>query len=117
MQHRVIKLTKDNAICIYKLKEKRKQIIVEDLAKQFNVSSKTIRDIWNGKTWAKVTGHVSADAVGNKAPGRPVGSKDKKPRITQKKKAKQTIDDVLFQGLGNFKDPFAQDWKKAKERM
>jgi hypothetical protein len=33
------------------------------LAKDYGVSAKTIRDIWNGKSWTKVTGHLHAIAT------------------------------------------------------
>jgi hypothetical protein len=57
------------------------------VARQFGVTSKTIRDIWKGRTWFRDT--FLLDAGGRAAlltdrfarrPGRPKGSKDTKPR-------------------------------------
>ena len=52
------------------------------LAKKFHVSPKAIRDIWAGRSWLSATHDMwkeSCRPVPNK-PGRPRGSKDKKPR-------------------------------------
>lgn len=52
----------------------------------FQVSSKTVRDIWMGRTWYRATHHLEptrSDAQErlDKRPGRPKGAKDRKPRI------------------------------------
>ena len=58
------------------------------LAKRFGVTSKTIRDIWMGRTWYRVTHHLdpsrfdSIERFSRKV-GRPKGSKDSKPRFRQ----------------------------------
>ena len=52
----------------------------------YNVSTKTVRDIWNSRTWYRETHHLEpsrSDAKErlSKRPGRPKGSKDRKPRV------------------------------------
>ena len=60
------------------------------VAQMYNVSPKTVRDIWNHKTWKYATWHmwsqtevdqiaISSFAI-HKRPGRPKGSRDGKPR-------------------------------------
>jgi hypothetical protein len=46
------------------------------IALQFGVSEKTIRDIWNGRTWCEETGMPKDKTT----LGRPIGAKDKKQR-------------------------------------
>ena len=48
------------------------------LAREFKVSSKTIRNIKTGRTWRRVTNPEGFQA---KRSGRPLGSRDKNPRF------------------------------------
>ena len=77
-------LTKEQAVEIFNLQSRTKseKRICAKIAKQYHVSSKTIRDIWTGRTWFRATCHADADFNGRlqKQPGRPKDSKDKKPR-------------------------------------
>ena len=55
------------------------------VARFFGVSSKTVRDIWVGRTWYRATQHLDplrddASERLQKRPGRPKGAKDRKPR-------------------------------------
>jgi hypothetical protein len=52
------------------------------LARQYQVTSKTVRDIWAGRTWLDVTFNLwdPADRPAMRTRGRPKGSKDKKKR-------------------------------------
>jgi hypothetical protein len=61
-RHRAV-LTQDQAIVIYTIRETTscfgyQSLKSASLAKQFNVSPKTIRDIWNRRTWANETRHL-----------------------------------------------------------
>ena len=49
------------------------------LAREFKVSSKTIRNIQTGRTWGRVTNPEGFQA--RRRPGRPLGSRDKNPRF------------------------------------
>ena len=56
------------------------------VGQHYNVSAKTVRDIWNSRTWYRETHHLEpsrSDAKErlSKRPGRPKGSKDRKPRV------------------------------------
>ena len=51
------------------------------------MNEKTVRDIWNGRTWIRETFHLRVDSAGaamsgrlQRRPGRPRGSKDTRPR-------------------------------------
>ena len=52
------------------------------LAKKYSVSSKTIRDIWSGRSWLETTFDLwdTADRPDRKLVGRPKGSKNSKPK-------------------------------------
>ena len=56
------------------------------LASLYGVSVKTIRDVWNGRTWYRSTCHLDPSKVINlhrlqRKRGRPLGAKDSKPRV------------------------------------
>ena len=56
------------------------------LASLYGVSVKTIRDVWNGRTWYRSTCHLDPSKVINlhrlqRKRGRPLGTKDSKPRV------------------------------------
>jgi hypothetical protein len=54
-----------------------------ELALLFGVSEKAVRDIWKGRTWARATHFLdpTRPVLMKKQCGRPLGSKDSKPRI------------------------------------
>ena len=61
------------------------------VGRMYNVSDKTIRDIWRGRTWAHATGLGD----GKRRPvGRPKGSRDNRPRLPRT--AALTIDEQLL---------------------
>jgi hypothetical protein len=53
------------------------------LAKLYHVSAKSIRDIWNGKSWLAATSDLwdEEERPIRRAVGRPKGRKDDKPRV------------------------------------
>ena len=79
-------------------------------APMFGVSSKTVRDIWNRRTWTQTTGVLWAqeDVLRGALPlfpsatprprGRPKGSRDIKPRVRRQSARRK------------FHDPFHDDW-------
>ena len=90
MQRRKV-LSKDNVIEIYKLRpdgsqnNKMRILSATRVARQYGVSSKTIRDIWVCRTWYRETFHLDpsrSDAAERlmRRTGRPQGAKDSKPR-------------------------------------
>ena len=65
------------------------------VAKLYGISSKTVKDIWMGKTWYRATHFLDpnrADAIQRlgKRPGRPKGAKDRKPRRLSSKSGQRT---------------------------
>ncbi|EKX44031.1 hypothetical protein GUITHDRAFT_110135 [Guillardia theta CCMP2712] len=61
------------------------------IARHFSISSKAVRDIWDRRTWAHVTMPLWTDeeraeyeSMNKRAPGRPVGAKDSRPRKRRK---------------------------------
>ena len=76
---------------IYRLKTQgdgltKSKTSASSIAKIFGISSKTVRDIWNGRTWYRTTNHLEpnkGDAAKRmqRHAGRPKGSKDSKPRV------------------------------------
>ena len=63
----------------------------ELVGKRYGVSSKTIRDIWVGRTWYRTTHHLDPTRMDSterlaRHPGRPKGSKDSRPRISKAQK-------------------------------
>ncbi len=58
------------------------------LASKYQVSSKTIRDIWCGRCWLEATSDLweDSDRPQVKTKGRPKGSKDRKPRRAKSKR-------------------------------
>eukprot|EP00960_Hanusia_phi_P066458 766401-Hanusia_phi.AAC.2 len=75
--------------------KRRKTAKSEEVAKDFGVTAKAIRDIWNRRTWWNVTQvlwteeerlhHERTWKPSARLPGRPRGSKDSKPRKTRRK--------------------------------
>ena len=55
------------------------------VARIYGVNEKTIRDIWTGRTWAAETWHLDMSRpLKVKPSGRPLGSRDSKPRKQRK---------------------------------
>ena len=79
-------LTKEQAIDIFRLStfnySKASRPTATSVAKAFGVSEKTIRDIWNGRTWCEETLPLdsSRQPKPRKKAGRPLGRKDSAPR-------------------------------------
>jgi hypothetical protein len=72
-------LTKSQAITIFQLKHRLSS--ATKVARSYSVSEKTVRDIWTARTWATETWHLDpARAIKIKHTGRPLGSRDSKPR-------------------------------------
>ena len=72
-------LTEDQVLEIFKLKWTSKS--ASHLGALHEVSEKTVRDIWMGRTWSLETHHLDTSRrIVIKNPGRPKGSKDSKPR-------------------------------------
>jgi len=91
-------LTKAMVLTIYASRtndKRRKTAKSEEVAKDFGVTAKAIRDIWNRRTWWNVTQvlwteeerlhHERTWKPSARLPGRPRGSKDSKPRKTRRK--------------------------------
>ena len=89
------RLTSDQVVTIFMIKLNHSNARVSKLAKLFNVSQKTIRDIWNARTWARETQHLD--------PWRHL------PKIARRN---ATIDDLLHRNGIPFSDPFAGDWNQ-----
>eukprot|EP00960_Hanusia_phi_P003098 91720-Hanusia_phi.AAC.1 len=58
-----------------------------EVANKYGISSKSVRDIWDRKTWARITRQMWTkqekeqwDRTHVRGPGRPSGTKDAKPR-------------------------------------
>jgi hypothetical protein len=74
-------LTKFQAIAIFQLKLNQSSSSATKVATSYGVSAKTVRDIWTARTWATETWHLDPSrAVKIKQLGRPLGSRDSKPR-------------------------------------
>jgi hypothetical protein len=58
------------------------------LARIYKVSDKTVRDIWCGRSWGRITG---AGSVNTRPVGRPKGSRDGGPRSVQFPSAGRSI--------------------------
>ena len=140
-RHRTI-LTKTEVLEIFRLKAlvgTKGSLGSSKVAKWFGVCSKTIRDIWMGRTWYRATYHLDparSDSMErlNKQLGRPKGSKDSRPRSRKAITKHSTFgyertdshietensssDRQFFEefpsnvtyGAGEFVDPFHDDW-------
>jgi hypothetical protein len=72
-------LSEDEAIQIFKAKALLPS--APELARAFQVTEKTVRDIWTGRTWSCETWHLDPSRPHKiKQPGRPKGRKDSQPR-------------------------------------
>ena len=70
------------------------------LAKKYRVSSKAIRDIWNGRSWLEATFDLwdAQERPARKQLGRPKGRKDSKPRQTKVLTAHKVLEPLLPNG-------------------
>ena len=74
-----VKLSPAEVLCIFK--KKGASSTASAVSRFYGVSEKTIRDIWNGRTWAKETWHLDTSRIlCIKLAGRPKGRKDSRPR-------------------------------------
>ncbi len=74
------KLSVDQVIEIFNSKGTA-TISAANVARQYGISEKTVRDIWKGRTWCGETWHLDTTRVVHTKPiGRPKGCKDSKPR-------------------------------------
>ena len=95
------RLTEEDVLTIFKMKSAT--IFATKVAAAYNISEKTVRDIWKGRTWAKETWHLETTrTIEVKKMGRPAGCKDSRPRKTRSAKVcvkleKNSIDDVLYE--------------------
>ena len=72
-------LTKADVIAIFQIKATLPS--TTKVAKCYGVSEKTIRDVWTRRTWAAETWHLDpSSTLDMRQPGRPLGSRDSKPR-------------------------------------
>ena len=72
-------LTKSEVIAIFQTKLTHSP--ATKVARLYGVSEKAIRDIWKARTWAAETWHIDPSrALVVKTSGRPIGSRDSKPR-------------------------------------
>ena len=73
------KLSESDALNIYHCKTSVTSAAA--ISKLYCVSEKTVRDIWTGRTWSKVTWHLDESRpIPTKKMGRPLGRKDAQPR-------------------------------------
>ena len=91
------KLSEDEAASIFMVKLEHTTIPTRVVASSYGMSEKAVRDIWNGRTWAKVTSRIIGVRRRPVQPvGRPLGRKDSKPRIKMAKSGGTGIDEQLF---------------------
>ena len=109
------RLTESEVLAIFKAKNS--PVSSTMVARAYGVSEKAIRDIWQGRTWAKETRHLEATKCFETTRiGRPAGSKDTKTRKTKNLFKTKTIDDQLLDWEQNgslqshLSDPFREDW-------
>mmetsp|Transcript_58672 Transcript_58672/g.155161 ORF Transcript_58672/g.155161 Transcript_58672/m.155161 type:complete len:157 (+) Transcript_58672:92-562(+) len=80
-------LTADDAAAIFQMRPssdvvKSQNQSASAVARKYGVSSKTIRDIWQARSWSRATLHLdsSRPAPVKRRVGRPKGAKDLQPR-------------------------------------
>ena len=75
------KLSENQVLEIFQLKKGMSTHTAAQVARQFEVSEKTVRDIWTGRTWSSETWPLDTTRVlEHKRIGRPKGRRDSKPR-------------------------------------
>jgi hypothetical protein len=84
------KLSVHQVVDIFQLKKNMISQPAAQVARQYDVSEKTVRDIWAGRTWSSETWHLDTTRIlQHKQIGRPKGCRDSKPR-----KHKERRDDL-----------------------
>ena len=84
-RHRAI-LTEQQAIEIFRIRSQNSTPILmlgaTFVAKRYGINERTVRDIWKQRTWTRATCSMAegASPMLQKKIGRPIGSKDTKPR-------------------------------------
>jgi hypothetical protein len=80
------------------------------VARTFNVSEKTVRDIWKGRTWHEETQHLDPSRPARRSgpPGRPKGKKDSSPRQFGQKLERRRSAEIVNHCKSE--DPFHDDW-------
>mmetsp|Transcript_58674 Transcript_58674/g.155166 ORF Transcript_58674/g.155166 Transcript_58674/m.155166 type:complete len:163 (+) Transcript_58674:96-584(+) len=80
-------LTADDAAAIFQMRPSSDEVKSQNqsasaVARKYGVSPKTIRDIWQARTWSRATFHLdsSRPAPVKRRVGRPKGAKDLQPR-------------------------------------
>ena len=92
-----------------------------NVALKYGVSEKTIRDIWNGRTWHSETQHMDTLRPARTVlpPGRPLGRKDSAPRrrnANHSQMLSELIDSAndsvvsTIEPSNDLNDPFHDDW-------
>ena len=95
------KLTAASAVSIFLSRFERPRS-TKTIALAYGISEKTVRDVWNGRTWARVTSRIGASTSRPGSPppplGRPLGSKDSRPRkrFSYGDPRRISVDDLLF---------------------
>ena len=75
------KLSVNQVVQIFQLKKNLSAQSAAQVARDFEVSEKTVRDIWAGRTWSSETCHLDSTRIlKHKQIGRPKGCRDSKPR-------------------------------------
>ena len=101
-------LTCEQAIAIFQLRPEHKIAAhSKKVACAFQISDKTVRDIWRGRTWYRETLHLDPLRIPRnlRQPGRPLGRKDS---ISRKKHEKMQSQLDYIHLAEN--DPFHDDW-------
>jgi hypothetical protein len=116
-------LTREQAIEIFKCRPNDKSVRAlassAAVAHKYGVSEKTVRDIWNGRTWHSETLPMDPTRPARRIapPGRPPGRKDSAPRRRNSRQALEYADVHLTHGnrpgpsaTKDLSDPFHDDW-------
>ena len=108
-------LTQDQAVEIFMLKppalDSKSRKSSHRVAQKYNVSEKTVRDIWTGRTWHAETKHLDPCRPARKSgpPGRPLGKKDRAPRRVMHTRAIGVMNAARAIAPEDL-DPFHDDW-------
>jgi hypothetical protein len=82
------------------------KISASSVAQMYGVSEKTIRDIWNGRTWKEETWHLDMTRpMCFKTQGRPKGSKDREPRKSKWTRVAESMSSREIIGKSNLSRP------------
>jgi hypothetical protein len=84
-KHRAI-LTEQQAIEIFRFRSENSMSVMVSsalfVAKRYGINERTVRDIWKQRTWNRATSTLAEGTgpMAKKKMGRPIGSKDTRPR-------------------------------------